>query len=734
MTTDDLRCLDASASPPLSPAFVPEEDVSKSPNEIRRDSKRPSYSQSSSSDAGAPAADDDGPLDEPDVPAKVLALPCCLQVFLRVLMCDAFRANDTLSVRMRKVFIGVGPGIAVFRCLGIIGGLANGAATATVAGAVSQAVAALHIVTLLAVWGWLRCSPRRHAAASDVSLAMAFLWLAAISVLDSSYPTMTLALMFNVLPWVLESERIRSLLCLGLLAFATAGYNHVMVEAERRALTGAAVAPGALTEAELGDRIFQMVVLSSLGGMVLLMVALHIKEAARRARQARATLDVTSQLGSALAMYDTARANDLIRVARDRGEASLSVLAQFEAIVANLNAFRPHLPNWVIDSALQKKLADDPDMADLDDDLDSKPTTTPLRDPHRVHSSSSLGTPRMPTTPSPRGSPLLVAGLSPLQRRGSGTPRSAAMRTSAFDGVSVAAGDPFNARAVVCEIFFTIFDADELDAQMPNSTYVQRLSRSASAGHGFADRIHRLASQTGGAVHGFVGDAVRLSWNAASRATQPEAKAARFLARARADLGTDGVKAWGWAAFGDARVQLAGSAGQQQALLIRPYFCAARDAVRAFSQRYRRFVCDASVYSGANHSVSFRGAGISSMLSLPSPVTDIGKTTSTLLPPNESVAGIYEVLSEREERDDEWLYVLQRNGDSVNPNVVLCRAVDFAVAGDFAKAVDALAANPDTAPLVRSSGVSTISNTSDLITEKYLRDFTDFLRSRSVSF
>ena len=245
---------------------------------------------------------------------------------------------------------------------------------------------------------------------------------------------------------------------------------------------------------------------------------------------------------------------------------------------------------------------------------------------------------------------------------------------------------------------------------------------SAAAGHDFVDRIHALSTATGGAVHGFVGDTVVLSWNAASRSVQPDVKAARFLARLRADPGHRAVSAWGCAAYGSLRVQLAGSSGHQHALLVSPLTAIAGfapdTAAAAIARKHKIFVCDRSVVGGASHAVVFRGVGVAggafathSSLLQPSdsnvasplkveeatslPVTWAAKpnntATTAAVPTKAHIRGVplYEVVGEQTEGTaDEWLYVLDRQAtvSATNPHAALCKAAEAAAAGDIREA------------------------------------------------
>jgi hypothetical protein len=186
----------------------------------------------------------------------------------------------------------------------------------------------------------------------------------------------------------------------------------------------------------------------------------------------------------------------------------------------------------------------------------------------------------------------------------------------------------------------------------------------------FADAVHSLAAATHCAVHSFVGDAVQLSWNAAAKAVQPEVKAARFLARLRDEMaGDDTVTVAGAAMHGKATTQFAGT-GAVQALAVSLGWRAALRALTAFAARHSAFVVAEPTAVAAQHAVTCR------------PVEALAVDGAVVV--------AHEVLAERDDDDDEWMYVLAKQGTDV-----VTEAFRLCLDGGYGAAVSKLAALDD---------------------------------------
>jgi hypothetical protein len=198
----------------------------------------------------------------------------------------------------------------------------------------------------------------------------------------------------------------------------------------------------------------------------------------------------------------------------------------------------------------------------------------------------------------------------------------------------------------------------------------------------FADRVHKIAAATHCAVHSFVGDTVQLSWNATVKAVQPEVKAARFLARLQAAMRGDDVRVNGAAAHGKATTQFAGTGGVQT-LAISAAWRATLRTLAAFAAAHRAMVVAESMAVAAQHAVTCR------------PVEALSVGGATVV--------VHEVIQERDDDDDEWMYVLAKTGgDVVGDALRACLEGDYGTAvSKLAGLVEAGAALPSTVANLR---------------------------------
>jgi hypothetical protein len=180
----------------------------------------------------------------------------------------------------------------------------------------------------------------------------------------------------------------------------------------------------------------------------------------------------------------------------------------------------------------------------------------------------------------------------------------------------------------------------------------------------FSDTVHRLAAATHCAVHSFVGDTVQLSWNATLRAVQPEVKAARFLCDLKAALaGNHDISVAAAAMHGKATTQFAGTGAVQAVAISLPWRSTLR-TLMAFAIKHRTCVVHHKTASVASHTCAFRAVE-----ALQLSVT----TFETVL--------VHEVLAERDDDDDEWMYVLNKDGtDSVTAALNACVAGEYGAA------------------------------------------------------
>jgi hypothetical protein len=392
--------------------------------------------------------------------------------------------------------------------------------------------------------------------------------------------------------------------------------------------------------------------LTSLSVFLLLFACLELqlREARRMNRAARASVVVASDLAEALCRYDTLEAERLIDDARRDGTTDTVLLASFAAIIENLNRYRPHLPNWLIASETVVDASDD----EAEDMRSNKAESA------RVSARSSRS----------------------LSSNNSIKPITVKDRDGFAGGGLFALHDPLVCKVTMAFIEFTVMSPAEIQ-RVDKCTGTLAKMKQAQASHAFVDRVHQLAAQTIGAVHSFVGDRVIVSWNAASSTLQPEVKGTRFVAALKQDSGHSLVRVWGCVIAGEGRVHLAGL-GRQQAftLSLSVREKAKLNHLSQIASRFEIFVTDAVVEKGSNFVVEQRPIGIHR---LPRSKFHDGNPDVEVL--EIRADRVYQLLAERAENNDEWLYVLDRQNTS---DALVAAALLSSSAGDFAAALQTL--------------------------------------------
>jgi hypothetical protein len=181
---------------------------------------------------------------------------------------------------------------------------------------------------------------------------------------------------------------------------------------------------------------------------------------------------------------------------------------------------------------------------------------------------------------------------------------------------------------------------------------------------------------------------VQVSWNAALRTAQPEAKALRFLCRLKAAVAAaaDGLSAMplshvsvgAAAASGKATHQFGGT-GRVSALAVTLPWKNALLSCFELARRHRAFVTTEAVAVVASYVCHTR----------PVEVLAVARSRETVV--------VHEVVGERDdENDDEWMYVLSKAGAAQQ-----CAALSKCVEGRYADAIAELDAVPgaDAPPL-----------------------------------
>ena len=326
-------------------------------------------------------------------------------------------------------------------------------------------------------------------------------------------------------------------------------------------------------------------------------------------------------------------------------------------MVHNLEAYRGHLPNWMLDAAMKSGGTESDEEGDLahlganherasDDCRSQHGRSTSSR-----HSDGSSSRNRLHE--SVRRS---ATGSDPAQK----TPQGLATRHVA--------------RA-------------RIDVRFPAKDRIA-VSTQLAVVNSLIDRVLALARSTHGAVHTFLGDSIQLSWNAAAPVAQPDVKAVRFLARARAmamsmmdehavatrspqpaaqlhqvdgstvtaadaevaPTADEALCISGAAITGSARVAMAGTGIQRMLYVNSEGAASALALAAALAQRTGSFLCDGASAEAAIDVVT-RGVAAVACAGKPTPME------------------LHEVIAENASgASDEWLYVVRDMQNAGNPH------------------------------------------------------------------
>eukprot|EP00672_Neobodo_designis_P026739 CAMPEP_0174850804 /NCGR_PEP_ID=MMETSP1114-20130205/21149_1 /TAXON_ID=312471 /ORGANISM="Neobodo designis, Strain CCAP 1951/1" /LENGTH=676 /DNA_ID=CAMNT_0016085291 /DNA_START=44 /DNA_END=2074 /DNA_ORIENTATION=- len=475
------------------------------------------------------------------------SLPCIIRAPLQLLLYDMLKEDDGFVDTIRKAGL----------CLGLVVGMLVPPSVAGSAWSQDRLPLAVYTTcALLASIAWLSsyfvvrltsCSPRTTVTVLLIINAA----LSAIAVpctMDYPFPvtfvlSVMLAALFNVpgrAAWMAGCA----------VPYLVAAYNHAVRSSQfdfpPLLLDGTAnsdlTAPMRLGP-WVATYFFTVVIAAAF-------YAMH-DEYARSIERAAASANAAKAVATMLARYDTPAARAVLLEASqpadhpaqagppssskqstdqallDDGDrvcgADETLVMSLATIVSNLEAYRPHLPNWMVDAAFCARSTDDDDETDR-----GTAETTSARSCRSSHRSGNGSRKGNAATPNPdvftwRTAAVVRARLRSRVLRGAG-------------------------------------DASDITSLLSS----------------FVDIVHAAARNTKAAVHSFIGDTVEVSWNAAADVPAAKGKCLRFMAQmfdAAAPLanavGANGatLRVGGGAIACRAKIQMAGR-DTQQALLI----------------------------------------------------------------------------------------------------------------------------------------------------------------------
>ena len=471
-------------------------------------------------------------------------------------------------------------------------------------------------------------------------------------------------------------------------------------------------------------------------GTIFLMMAViaililidEYREAKKAARTRQLAVDVTNDL----AYYDVDSVRERLAQYMKTTNPDTSMVSSFTQLANNLEAYKPHLPEWVLParsvSSLDIDLCNDDASSIAETQEGSGAIQTPTRtqspdlliDFEQINPSgdgvyaraslsslTDVGISGSNTIcslrsdiPSFKNSIKNVSASSALNERadsnhsiasGNSSRRSPVMLLTASGRKSHLGRSPHHLRAGSSGRYLQALKAVKAMGQrsaitLAHITFVF-FAASDEALTQFVDSVFGLARETRGTVHHFIGNTVLVSWGVASPSTQTALESMRFLARLR-DMCRDRLPAvvTGACCTGPAMCRLGGT--KQQQLVVEMGWGGVLDSMAKYAARHGTIVADeasarplAQITSRAVGAVPFSESNI------------VGKSTakhqmtSVRDHKNNPVVIISEILQERQMQDDEWMYQLksmEKLDEAVDPVEM---AIQACIKGDYGEAV-----------------------------------------------
>jgi hypothetical protein len=453
-----------------------------------------------------------------------------------------------------------------------------------------------------------------------------------IMVINPSWPLALAASILSILAGICNMPGTFVFFAMAFVCYIVSTYNYAAL------VTGAT--PIAMQDYPVLT--FSGVFLNGLSGLALVAVTivavmLQSRHNIKMLTAAHAAADLSRLAAELLRSYDTDGVSRLLEEYGQMQDADPELIASYTALVDNLNQYRPHLPNWMINTGEEAN------------------TPRTQKSDQSMRSAMSRRSAQSTSVPSLSGSQSGSArGQSAV---GGNLPRSTELTRSNIDPN---AHGLQQAPAVANVAFATV-------AYRLAPAVAASLTQRAAAVNQFVDAMHTIATATHCALHSFVGDTVQLSWNAAMRAAQPENKAARFLARLQVAMAPADqlMSVHGAAMSGKATTQFAGT-GRAQALTVSMPWHAAAQSLMTFAGQFGIMAMDGATATTANDVCDSRAVEVLAF----SAEQSVGNS------PVGRVM-VHQILNERDEDNDEWMYVVDRNnrgGDAVTAALHLCEA------------------------------------------------------------
>jgi hypothetical protein len=436
--------------------------------------------------------------------------------------------------------------------------------------------------------------------------------------------------------------------CLSTVAYAVISYNFAGI------VTGskAGLAFEGYREPSFAEVFFSCWVGYALVFLPVACCIMSVTHQAKMIEAAEATITLSATVARLLRAYDTDAVKGALDEYEAAGAADPDLVASYRALVANLDRYRAHLPNWVVRPRRDNGSDNGSDPASVASS-ERASQQSPQQSPGNSLRDEKPNVLRSPASPH-----ALVAESHESRHQ-----EDNAAESIDLDGLLCLG-------RVVSDVAYALVDfrVGALDSDS---------AAQASIVGDFVDLVSYLATSTQGALHSFVGDTVQMSWNAAMNSAHPEVKAARFLCKlkiAMESTPSQSLSIAGAVMSGKASSQFGGS-GYVSAFVLSLPWRAKLLACFALAKRHRAYVCAGSIVEAAGPTIVTRAVELLS-------VSQNGR---------ESAVVVHELLGQRAPADlnDNWLYLQGGEAPVASPAVV-GDPLQLCIEGFYADAITAL--------------------------------------------
>jgi len=649
-----------------------------------------------------------------------------LHCLYQLLFGDLREEGDDFDTILRKIVVTVGVPLVLFPVAFAVYMATQIAINGVTAGNISSLIVMFVFPCLwIPSYMYVRTTKDTPDALMDAWLIVTITCVGLMTICLPEYPVSLLAFYLAAIVIMCHTRVMWLELALAAVVYLVSAFNHAVMSGGDADLDLWAL-PDPYRGTVL-ERVAYHVTCFGIGLIVISALLMQMREHVRQIAAAKEAAEMSRKVAGELQRYDTDAVQATLESYSRNGLADTHLIETFMAIVDNLELFRPHLPNWML-NALNGGGEEELDYAGADTASQSvySQSVQSMRSMRleRSKNGSVVGHLRPQDLASDgTGSEFsvrfagnndandyLVKGAKDGNRQQDPRRNGSFMKKQADNPSAITAVGPKPHSGKVTYALMEVVTADDLG-----------LKRFESIGSRFVDRVHQAAAETHAAVHTFVGDTVHVSWNTAGRIALPEVKACRFVANLMKDSGDSAVSVQGCVMTGEARSYLAGT--KQQALTVSFKW---RDALHAavFHSRKQHavYLCPETHRAAKNDMVT-RGvdairvraprAGSQTFFG---DLGDLGADDASpannngLLSPGGKSGGngrsysgksqvlkLFQLFKERDEVEltaDEWMYVKDADQDqSAKPDATLARCLrgEYAAAlGEVTGALQAL--------------------------------------------